>query len=119
MATSYIDPYEVATVGQNLTNTFTLASNGILVDIFIVDLPDVEVPVEGGGGIIPGQEWPQEETKRVTRKKICVVATIDGKKYEQCLIVEDQPNLKVEDVDVEINQEEEKPKIKVSINLDN
>lgn len=112
----FIDPYEVATCGQNLTNTFTLASNGILIDVFVIDLPEVEVPVEGGG-IIPGQEWPPTETKKVSRKKICVVATIDGKKYEQCVIVEDMPNLKVGDIDVEVTQTEDKPKIKVSINL--
>jgi len=113
---SFIDPYEVATCGQNLTNTFTLASNGILVDVFIFDLPDVVVPPDTGGGIIPGQEWPQEE-KTIKRKKICVVATIDGKKYEQCVVVEDMPNLKVEDIGVDVNTDDEKPKIKVSINL--
>jgi hypothetical protein len=114
---SFIDPYEVATCGQNLTNTFTLASNGILVDIFVIDLPDIEVPIEIGGGIIPGQEWPPEEKKVITRKKICVVATIDGKKYEQCIVVEDKPELKVDDIEVDVNTDEEKPKIKVSINL--
>ena len=113
----FIDPYEVATCGQNLTNTFTLASNGILIDVFVIDLPEIEVPVEGGGGIIPGQEWPQPETRKVSRKKICVIATIDGKKYEQCVVVEDMPNLKVEDIDVDVNTDDEKPKIKVSINL--
>ena len=115
---AFIDPYELATSGQNLTNTFTLASNGILVDVFITDLPDIEVPIEGGGaGIIPGQEWPQPETKKVTRKKICVIATIDGKKYEECLIVEDKPNLKVGDISVDVTETDTKPKINIRINL--
>ena len=114
---SFIDPYELATCGQNLSNTFTLASNGVLVDVFITDLPDIEVPIEGGGGIIPGQEWPQPETKTVTRKKICVVATIDGKKYEECLIVEDKPNLKIGDIDVDVTDTDTKPKINIRINL--
>ena len=113
----FIDPYEVATCGQNLTNTFTLASNGILIDVYVIDLPEIEVPGDVGGGIIPGQEWPQPETKKVSRKKICVVATIDGKKYEQCVIVEDMPTLKVDDIKVEVNPTDAKPEIKVSIKL--
>lgn len=116
---AFIDPYELATFGQNMSNTFTLASNGVLVDVFIVDLPDVVIPgIEYGdtGGIIPGQEWPQEETT-ITRKKICVIATIDGKKYEQCLIVEDQPNLKVGDIDVDVTDTDTSPKIKITLNL--
>ena len=115
---AFIDPYELATFGQNLTNTFTLASNGVLVDVFIVDLPDIEVPIEvGGGGIIPGQEWPQPETKTVTRKKIYVVATIDGKKYEESLIVEDKPNLKIENINVDVIDTDTKPKINIRIDL--
>lgn len=113
---SLINPYQIATMGQNSRNTFTLATNGILVDVFIVDLPDIEVPIDTGGGIIPGQEWPQEETK-ITRKKICVIATIDGVKHEKCIIVEDQPNLKVNDINVDVTDIDTKPKIKISFDI--
>lgn len=114
---SVIDPYELATFGQNMTNTFTLGSNGVLVDIFITDLPDIVIPIEiYGGGIIPGQEWPQE-IKTITRKKIHVVATINGEKYEETIIIEDRPNLKVSDIDVYVSDIDTKPKIKIRIEL--
>jgi len=75
---SLIDTYQLATSGQNYIGSNTLASNGILFDIRIIDLlPDVV----GGGA----QEYP--EAKSTSRKEICVVATIDGTEYKECLIV--------------------------------
>jgi len=113
---SFHDPYQIATIGQNSRNTFTLASNGILVDIFIEDLPDIIIPVEGGAGIIPGQEWPREEDKKKKhRKRITVIATIDGKDYRESIIVEGEPLLTVKDVDVDIQNIDTQPIIKISI----
>ena len=43
------------------------------------------------------------------------VATIDGKKYEQCIVVEDKPELKVDDIEVDVNTDEEKPKTTTKI----
>jgi len=116
---SLIDTYQIATCGQNLTNTFTLASNGILVDVFIEDLPSIIFP-PGGGGIIPGQEWPpishvsgsQEE---ITRKRITVIATIKGIEYKETIIVEDEPNLTVDNVSVDVQATDTKPIITISI----
>ena len=111
---SLIDPYQIATCGQNSQNTFTLASNGILVDVFIDDLPPVVVIPPSHGGIMPGQEWPREE-EIIQRKKITVVATVDGKKYTETLIVEDMPNLSVKNVGVNVLPNDDKPIITISI----
>lgn len=111
---SLIDPYQIATCGQNSRNTFTLASNGILIDIYIEPLPPVDLP--SGGGIIPGQEWPRvEDEKKKRRYKITVVAHIDGKDYTETKIVEDKPNLSVKDVDVTVSNTDDKPIIKITL----
>ena len=102
---SLIDTYQIATIGQNSRNTFTLASNGILVDVEIVDLPPIVVPpqeIVGGGG---DTAWPgQKEVKKKYRKKIIVTATINGVKYKEEKIVEDKPKLTVKDVDVNVTE---------------
>ena len=105
-----VDTYEIATIGQNLSNTFTLASNGILIDIQIEDL----VP-----GIIPGKgKAPYDKPEReVDRKKITVTVTIDNKKYVESIIVEDKPELTVDDVSVDVQETTDKPKIKISFDL--
>ena len=112
---SLIDTYQIATCGQNLTNTFTLASNGILIDIFIEELAPITVPSEGGGGIIPGQEWPKEEKKKVTRKRITVIANVGGIDYKETIVVEDEPNLTVDNVSVDVQPTDTKPIITISI----
>jgi hypothetical protein len=112
---SLIDTYQIATCGQNLTNTFTLASNGILVDVFIEDLPSIIFPSDAGAGIIPGQEWPSDDKKEITRKKITVIATIKGVEYKETIIVEDEPNLTVDNVTVDVQSTDSKPIITISI----
>lgn len=111
------NPYHIATMGQNSRNTFTLASNGILVDVYIEDLPPIIIPIDkGGSGIIPGQEWPPvEEEKKITRKKITVTATIAGKDYKESIIVEDMPNLNIDNIKVDITDSDIKPKITIKI----
>ena len=111
MALNLHDTYQIATSGQNFNDTFTLASNGVLIGVEIIDLPDVVIP---GGPAVDGIPQPEE---RITRKKICVTATINGKKYEECLIVENKPNLKVEDIDVEVLNKDTKTKIKISFDI--
>ena len=114
------NPYHIATMGQNSRNTFTLASNGILVDVFIDDLPDIIVPPDSGGGIIPGQEWPSTEEKIIKhRKRITVIATIGGKDYKETVIVEQEPNLTVKDIDVDVQGTDTKPIITISIKRKN
>lgn len=110
------DPYQIATCGQNSQSTFTLASNGILIDIFIDDIPPL-IPPDGGGGIIPGQEYPQNDDseKEKCRKRITVIATIAGKQYKETVEVETCTSLSVKDVDVNVQETETKPIITISI----
>jgi len=111
-------PYQIATCGQNSQNTFTLASNGILIDIFIDDIPIPDLPpVDETGGIIPGQEWPpiSESDESPCKKKVTVVATIKGVKYTETIIVEDCVDLKVKDIDVDVQLTDNQPVIKISI----
>ena len=115
------NPYQIATCGQNSQNTFTLASNGILIDIYIEDLPPIiippEIPVDGGGGIIPGQEWPptNESGQEICRKKITVTATIKGKKFTESIIVENCVDLSVKDVDVDVQTTDTQPIITITV----
>lgn len=108
-----VDTYEIATMGQNLSNTFTLASNGILIDIQIEDLAPV-IPVRKGASPT-GVDYKEDE--EIQRKKITVTVTLDGKKYTESVIVEDKPELKVEDVNVEVTPTQEKPKITISFDI--
>lgn len=107
-----VDTYEIATIGQNLSNTFTLASNGILIDILIEDLVPA-LPKRGKAPSGPGYKKEEE----ITRKKITVTVTLNGSEYKESIIVEDKPELKVEDVNVEVQETADKPKIRISFNL--
>ena len=112
------NPYQIATCGQNSQNTFTLASNGILIDIFIEDIPIPVLPIGGEtSGIIPGQEWPQkdESDKSPCHKKVTVVATVDGKQYSESITVDDCVNLTVKDVEVDVQLVDTKPIITIRI----
>ncbi len=117
---SLISPYQIATCGQNSENTFTLASNGILIGIYIEDIPIPEIPPTdvGGGGIIPGQEYPptNESGKEICKKRITVIATIKGKKYTESIEVETCVDLKVNDVDVDVSLTDTQPIITIKIN---
>ena len=104
---SLLDTYQLATAGQNFKDTFTLATNGILIGITITP-----IPFRPGGGSSSAYKEREEEKER---KKITVIVTIDNKKYTESVIVEDQPNLTVEDVHVEVHQTENRPKITISI----
>lgn len=108
-----VDTYEIATVGQNLSNTFTLASNGILIDIFIEDVTPV-IPIRRGKA---PSSVNYEEKDEIERKKITVIVTLDGKKYKETIIVEDKPNLKVQDINVDVQKTMDKPIIKISFDL--
>lgn len=106
---SLIDTYQLATGGQNFKDTFTLASNGILIDVTITPLPPIPIRPPGGSTGV------QYKKKEIDRKKITVVVHYEGKKYKETKIVYDKPNLKVEDVDVEVSPTQDKPKVKITI----
>lgn len=105
----YVDTYDVATIGQNSIDTATRASNGILVSISIEPVPERKTRSLGG---VP---TTREDEKKKDKKKITVNVTIDGKTYKKTKIVEDKPNLKVEDVKVVIKEGKTKPLIKIVI----
>tara|TARA_R110000803_G_scaffold54040_2_gene110609 strand:- start:419 stop:754 length:336 start_codon:yes stop_codon:yes gene_type:complete len=107
-----IDTYQLATSGQNFVDTFTLASNGILIDITITPIPPRPRPIPGGPGGSPST-YKKEEEKH--RKKITVIVTINQKKYKETVIVEDQPNLAIEDINVDVVQTEDRPQIKITV----
>ena len=106
-----IDPYQIATMGQNLISTKTLASNGILIDVVIEQLAPAIIPLGGAS------YDESKEKKEVDRKKITVTVTIGGQKYVESVIVEDKPNLTIDDVDVKYLENEEKPKVRISFDL--
>lgn len=103
---NFVDTYEIATMGQNLSNTFTLASNGILIEILIEDI---------GGATVPGIKRKKEEEKELDRKKITVIVTIDQVEYKETKIVEGMPTLKASDVKVGVDTTKKTPKITINI----
>ena len=107
---SLIDTYQLATGGQNFVDTFTLASNGILVGITITPIPPAPPRRPGGS---PGPYKKEEEEKE--RKKITVTVTIEGKKYTESVIVEDRPDLSVDDINVDVQPTNDKPKITITV----
>lgn len=112
---SLIDTYQLATGGQNSDDTFTLASNGILIDITVTPLPPSDIPSGGGGlGDLKWTKSREDEEEKKDRKKVTVVVTIKGQKYTETLIVEDRPKLTAKDVNVEVIPTTDKPKIKIT-----
>lgn len=109
----HIDTYQIATSGQNLIDTCTLASNGILLKI---EVTPVTPPVRGvGGSILDTVPFPiEKEREECVTKKIKVTATIGGKKYIEEVVVECKPTLTAKDIKVDVSQKEDKPKIKIS-----
>ena len=118
---SLIDTYHIATGGQNFQDTYTLASNGILIRVEVQPLPPIPIPpIPGrGGGTAPSwaEQYQKDHKEEINRKKIIVTATIDGKDYIEEIIVEDKPNLTAKDIKVEISTKEDKPKIKISFDI--
>jgi hypothetical protein len=109
---SFIDTYQLATGGQNFVDTFTLASNGILIDIQVTPIPPIP-PRPGGGSSTYG--LPSDKKKEKDKKKITVTVTMpDGIKYTESVVVEDKPNLTAKDVQVEVLPTNDRPKIKIS-----
>lgn len=104
-----VDTYEIATIGQNLSNTFTLASNGILIDIQIEDLAPAIIPGKG--------KAPYDKPEEVDRKKITVTVTLNNTKYVESVIVEDKPELTVDNVSVDVQETQNKPKIRISFDM--
>lgn len=100
---SLIDTYEIATGGQNMKNTFTLTSNGILLDITIEDLSH---PPSHHDSHLRGNTYFDllDKEKKITRKRITVITTIGGKDYKESIIIKNHPNLKVTDLDIKITE---------------
>ena len=132
-----IDTYHLATGGQNSFDTYTLASNGILVSVLIEDItppPAIDIPIGSGGFLIKGitknlrkkerdkyndrrDKKHDEKEKETSRKKVTVCATIDGREFCETLIVLDKPNLTVKDINVDVTPTENEPKIKITVTI--
>jgi len=109
---SLIDTYQLATGGQNFVDTFTLASNGILIDIQVTPIPPIPPFVPGGSSTYG---LPYEKKKEKDRKKITVTVTMpNGRRYVEEVIVEDKPKLQAKDVSVDVKQTDDKPIIRIS-----
>ena len=105
---SLIDTYQLATGGQNFVDTFTLASNGILIDIQVTPVPPIPPGPPGFGGF--GTVEPKKDKKKIT----VAVTMPDGMRYTESVVVEDKPNLTAKDVQVEVLPTNDRPKIKIS-----
>jgi len=110
---SLIDTYQIATIGQNLANTFTLASNGILIDIIIEDIITPPTGKPGGKAGQGSQTGKHEEEKK--KKKITVIATIEGVEYKEVKVYEGKKDITVKDIKVDITENMNKPKISIKI----
>lgn len=106
---SLIDTYQLATGGQNFVDTFTLASNGILINVTITPLPPIPIRPSGGSTGI------YHKKKEIDRKKVTVVVHYEGKEYKETKIIYDKPNLKIEDINVEVSPIQDKPIIKITV----
>lgn len=108
---SLIDTYQLATGGQNFVDTFTLASNGILIDIQVTPIPPI--PPRPGGSSTYG--LPYEKEKEKDRKEITVTVTMpNGRRYVESIIVEDKPKLQAKDISVDVQPTDDKPIIRIS-----
>lgn len=137
---SLIDTYQIATCGQNTYQTCTMASNGILL---CIKIEPVIPSGGGGGGYIHGglsrnkrrdheernredyrhrdehkkeiKKGKEKEKEFDTYRRITVIATINNVEYKETRIVEDYPEITIEDVNVEISDKETKPKITITV----
>ena len=111
MITNAVDTYEIATMGQNLSNTFTLASNGILVDV-VIDLIEVTVPTTSTG--VDGIYYSDEDVKKKQLKRITATAVIDGITYTDVALT-DNIDITINDIEVIINKDQPKPIVSVFV----
>ena len=111
MITNAVDTYEIATMGQNLSNTFTLASNGILVDV-VIDIIEVVVPPVSTGFAEPF--YVDEEPKKKTFKRITVTAIINGNTFMDTALTDDL-DVTIDDIEVVINRDQPKPSVSVIV----
>lgn len=109
---SLIDTYQLATLGQNLINTFTLASNGILLDITIEPISS-PLLTKKHGGVSPHIITYDE--KEEDFKKVTVTAYIKGEKYTETIIVKGHPTISVKDLNIDVNKSIKKPVIKITL----
>lgn len=105
-----VSTYDIATMGQNSKNTATIASNGILITVLI---ETIQPPIDFGGGYIPPTGTEYQKVKDI--KKITVNVTVGGVKYIETHIVENRPELTVNDIRVEVKETNDKPIINVII----
>lgn len=111
MITNAVDPYEIATMGQNSSNTYTLASNGILVGVIFTDI-EVVVPPISTGFAEPWYLGEEPETKKFRR--ITVTAVINGNTYTDSALTDDM-YVSIDDIEVTINRDQPKPSISVIV----
>jgi hypothetical protein len=130
-----LDPYNIATMGQNSANTLTIASNGIITEIFIEIIPPEEVPddavIDFGVGA-PGslrttrrgrkrrasddpekdEEYEEEDDCEIYR--IIAKVTIQDKEYVDIAYAR-CPEVTVDDVNVNIVEDKKLNEIKVKV----
>jgi len=105
-----VDTYQIATIGQNATNTLTFSTNGIVVEIIIQDDEQI-IP---GGYSDPPQGGPQEDQTEKT-KTVVVRVTIGDRTYTKTKTVTTGKKITVQDVNVEVIQSQDKPTIKIKV----
>lgn len=116
-----IDTFELATGGQLNTNTFTLASNGVLVQVKITD-ETVIIPDDrfgGGSGFGPSRSKRRKykrkpQFERHSVKRVEATVTIDGIKYTDVKYIKTDIDITANNVVITIDKEQDKPKVNIS-----
>lgn len=129
-----LDPYNIATMGQNSANPLTIVSNGFITEIFIEVVPPEEVPdktiIDFGIGRPTSlrtstrgrkkrasddskdKDWEEDEEIEIYR--IIAKVTIDNKEYVDIAYVR-SPEVTVDDINVRISEDGPLNEIKVKV----
>jgi len=108
--TYVVDPLNILTMGLISGDPLNLITDGFVTAIIEEEI--IEVEGDGGGAVDPLEPWNPWSTQKKKKKKITARVFIDGKEYEESVIVDDL-TVNVKDVRLELSKQLNEIKINI------
>jgi len=109
--TYVVDPLNILTMGLISGDPLNLITDGFVTAIIEEEIVEVEEGI-GSGAVDPLEPWNPWSTQKKKKKKITARVFIDGKEYEESVIVDDL-TVNVKDVRLELSKQLNEIKINI------